>query len=86
MGKILLAERPDHKIIYASGYSPEPADIDFAPCEGLNYLRKPYQTTQLLQAVRARLGQNEEKRAPLGYEDSNRRRQRHQSQVTASHS
>jgi len=64
MGKILLAERPDLKIIYASGYSPETADIDFAPCEGLNYLRKPYQTTQLLQAVRARLGQNEEKRAP----------------------
>lgn len=51
----LLAENPQLKVIYTSGYSQEIAGEDFPLREGENFLTKPFQTAQLAKTIRARL-------------------------------
>ncbi|HEY1663409.1 MAG TPA: PAS domain S-box protein [Verrucomicrobiae bacterium] len=55
LGEQFLKEKPDLKVIYSSGYSPEVASKNFPLKEGVNFLTKPYQTARLSQALRARL-------------------------------
>jgi CheY-like chemotaxis protein len=51
----LLAEKPDLKVIYTSGYSQEITGHDFPLQEGENFLAKPFQATKLAKVIRARL-------------------------------
>jgi len=51
----LLAERPDLKVIYTSGYSPELFDSTLALEEGVNYLPKPYTSAMLAEILRGAL-------------------------------
>jgi CheY-like chemotaxis protein len=51
----LLAERPDLKVIYTSGYSPELFDRSLALEEGVNYLPKPYTSDMLAEILRGAL-------------------------------
>lgn len=55
LGEKLLHERPDLKIIYTSGYSPDLFAKDFEIREGDNFLTKPFQVHKLAETVRARL-------------------------------
>ena len=48
----LLAEKPDLKVIYSSGYSLAVVGTDMVLQEGLNFLQKPYHPRKLAQAVR----------------------------------
>ena len=54
----LLAERPDLKVIYTSGYSPDLFDSSLALEEGINYLPKPYNSTMLAEILRGALELN----------------------------
>jgi two-component system, cell cycle sensor histidine kinase and response regulator CckA len=58
LAKKLESERPGLKVIYTSGYNPDNTETSFIPREGLNYLAKPYQATQMLHLVRAALDGN----------------------------
>jgi CheY-like chemotaxis protein len=51
----LLAEKPDLKVIYTSGYSQEITGHDFPLQEGENFLAKPFQATKLAKVIRVRL-------------------------------
>lgn len=51
----LVAERPQLRVIYSSGYSAEVAGRDFPLEEGVNFISKPYETLKLAKIVRARL-------------------------------
>jgi two-component system cell cycle sensor histidine kinase/response regulator CckA len=51
----LIAEKPNLKIIYTSGYSQEVAGDDFPLREGENFLAKPFQAGRLAKVVRDRL-------------------------------
>jgi len=53
-GKI-LAERPDLKVIFTSGYSLEVVNSGGALKDGVNFLQKPYPPDILAQVVRERL-------------------------------
>lgn len=55
LARQLLAERPDLKIIYTSGYSPDLFDKDFETREGDNFLAKPFQVQRFAETVRFRL-------------------------------
>jgi len=55
LGEQLLRERPDLKIIYTSGYSPDLFAKDFDIREGDNFLTKPFQVHKLAETVRSRL-------------------------------
>lgn len=48
----LLAERPDLKVIFTSGYSADVVGSDFVMNQGLTYLQKPYHPDRLAGAVR----------------------------------
>ena len=48
----LLAENPQLKIIFTSGYSAETVGKDFVLRDGLNFLQKPYHPDKLAQTVR----------------------------------
>jgi two-component system, cell cycle sensor histidine kinase and response regulator CckA len=48
----LLAERPELKVIYSTGYSMDLSDQGLALQEGLNFLQKPYEPQTLAQTVR----------------------------------
>jgi CheY-like chemotaxis protein len=48
----LLAEKPDLKVIYSSGYSLAVVGTDMVLQEGINFLQKPYHPRKLAQAVR----------------------------------
>jgi len=48
----LLAQKPDQRIVYTSGYSPSRAGAGFNSLEGLEFLPKPYEARQLLRTVR----------------------------------
>ena len=48
----LLAERPELKIIFTSGYSSEVVGKDFAAAAGPGFLQKPYQPSRLVKTVR----------------------------------
>jgi signal transduction histidine kinase/CheY-like chemotaxis protein len=55
LARQLLAERPELKIIYTSGYSPDLFDKDFEIREGDNFLAKPFQVQRFAETVRHRL-------------------------------
>jgi len=48
----LLAERPNLKVIFTSGYSADVVGKDFALRDGLHYLQKPYHPQKLALTVR----------------------------------
>ncbi|HZQ46664.1 MAG TPA: response regulator, partial [Verrucomicrobiae bacterium] len=48
----LLAEKPQLKVIYSSGYSLAVVGTDMVLQEGLNFLQKPYHPRKLAQAIR----------------------------------
>jgi len=48
----VLAERPELKVIYTSGYNLEVVNPGFVIKEGVNYLQKPYQPEALAHTVR----------------------------------
>ena len=48
----LLAENPDLKVIYTSGYSADTVGKDFVLRDGLNFLQKPYHPDKLARTVR----------------------------------
>lgn len=48
----LLADKPDLKVIYSSGYSPDLFSSDIELIDGQNYLPKPYLTSKLVAMVR----------------------------------
>lgn len=48
----LLAQRPDLRVLYTSGYSPEVAGCDLTLRDGFNFLPKPYQPSALAKVVR----------------------------------
>ena len=52
LAKDLLARRPDLRVIYCSGYSPETAGTTFFTRERPAFLSKPYSPAKLVQAVR----------------------------------
>jgi two-component system, cell cycle sensor histidine kinase and response regulator CckA len=51
----LLAERPDLKVIYTSGYSPDLFDPSLVLEEGVNYLPKPYNSEMLARILHGAL-------------------------------
>jgi signal transduction histidine kinase len=55
LARLLLAERPALKVIYASGYSVEVAGKDLHLEEGVNFLCKPFKSHLLAQTIRAKL-------------------------------
>jgi PAS domain S-box-containing protein len=58
LGERLLKENPKLKVIYASGYSANVANVDFPLEEGVNFLTKPFQAQKLAQTVRQNLDAN----------------------------
>lgn len=51
----LLADRPDLRVIYTSGYSPEMVDRQRHLSEGDIFLQKPYNPAHLLESIKAGL-------------------------------
>jgi two-component system, cell cycle sensor histidine kinase and response regulator CckA len=51
----ILAESPDLKVIYMSGYSAEAVGKDFPLKEGDNFLTKPFKALKLAQTIRDKL-------------------------------
>jgi len=51
----LLTERPNLKVIYASGYSPETLDAEWLEAAHVGFLPKPYTTEALLRTVASSL-------------------------------
>ncbi|HTV39835.1 MAG TPA: PAS domain-containing protein [Candidatus Sulfotelmatobacter sp.] len=51
----MLAENPDLKVIYTSGYATDVADGDFQLQEGVNFLQKPYRPQRLSETLRRAL-------------------------------
>jgi CheY-like chemotaxis protein len=51
----LRGERPDLKVIFASGYSAEVAGPDLALKEGFNFLSKPFALPKLAETLRRQL-------------------------------
>ncbi len=52
LSKYLIAENPNLKVIYTSGYSADIVGKDFVLRDGLNFLQKPYHPDKLAQTVR----------------------------------
>jgi PAS domain S-box-containing protein len=52
LAEMILAERPDLKVLYSSGYSADVAGKDFVLEDGVNFLSKPYHPRQLATAIR----------------------------------
>ena len=52
LSKRLLAEDPDLKVIFTSGYSADIVGKDFVLRDGTNFLQKPYHPDKLAQTVR----------------------------------
>jgi PAS domain S-box-containing protein len=51
----LLADKPTLQVLYTSGYSAEIVGDNFVLEEGVNFLQKPYNPSQLTEAIRASL-------------------------------
>ncbi|HTG42917.1 MAG TPA: hypothetical protein VK633_00170, partial [Verrucomicrobiae bacterium] len=51
----LLAQKPDLKVIYTTGYSVDLVGRDFTLDESCNFLQKPYHPAKLLEVVRKAL-------------------------------
>ena len=58
LAKILLADNPKLKVVFASGYSAEVASGDLSMKEGFNYLTKPFQSFKLAKILRDTLDGN----------------------------
>jgi len=52
LGRRLKAERPDLKVIYASGYSADIAGQDFQLQPGEAFVQKPFAKEHLLETIR----------------------------------
>ncbi len=52
LARRLLAEKPDLRVVYTSGYSAETAGKELPLKDGINYLAKPYDLDQLFRTVR----------------------------------
>jgi PAS domain S-box-containing protein len=63
----LLAEQPDLKVIYTSGYSAELFGSDVRLEDGRNYLPKPYLSAKLTTILHRALHPDEEKAAPTEF-------------------
>jgi len=61
-----VAERPELKVIYTSGYSPELFDSNLALEEGVNYLPKPYTSARLAEILSGALQPVEESAVQRG--------------------
>ena len=48
----LLAQKPDLKVIFTSGYSPDIAGKDISLMEGINFISKPYSIGKMSQLIR----------------------------------
>ena len=48
----LAAERPGMRVLYVSGYAPDPGNDPVAPGEGAEFLAKPFGPAVLLKRVR----------------------------------
>ncbi len=57
----LVSERPDLKVIYTSGYSPDLFDSEMGLEPGVNYLPKPYTSAMLAEILRAALEVGEDR-------------------------
>jgi PAS domain S-box-containing protein len=55
LGARLLAERPELKVVYTSGYTDRFATADFILEEGKNFVQKPYQPEKLVRVIRENL-------------------------------
>jgi two-component system cell cycle sensor histidine kinase/response regulator CckA len=55
LARRLCTEKPDLRVLYTSGYSPEIAGRDFPLTEGVNFLAKPFNRIALAQTVRRSL-------------------------------
>ena len=55
LADLLVARRPELKVIYTTGYSADVIDKKVPRQEGFDFLSKPYAPSQLLHTVRARL-------------------------------
>ncbi len=55
LGERLLREKPELKVVYASGYSAEILSRDFPLKDGVNYLAKPFSEMTLAQTIRRNL-------------------------------
>jgi hypothetical protein len=55
LGARLLAENPDLKVVYTSGYTDRFATDDFVLEEGRNFVQKPYQPEKLVRVIRENL-------------------------------
>jgi two-component system, cell cycle sensor histidine kinase and response regulator CckA len=55
LGQRLLIEKPELRIIYSSGYSPDVVGEDFIENEGQHFLQKPYHPRKLVDMVRLAL-------------------------------
>ncbi len=53
----ILAETPDLKVVYTTGYSVDTVCPDISLSDGFNFLQKPYHPDKLIQTVRCRLDQ-----------------------------
>jgi PAS domain S-box-containing protein len=61
----ILREEPKMPVIYSSGYSVDLSNSGINLVEGVNFLRKPYDATMLVRAVKAALAQSA-KSPPIG--------------------
>ncbi|MGA2030171.1 MAG: ATP-binding protein, partial [Verrucomicrobiota bacterium] len=61
LAKILLADNPKLKVVFASGYSSEVASGDLSMKEGFNYLTKPFQSFKLAKILRDTLDSDPQK-------------------------
>jgi DNA-binding NtrC family response regulator len=52
LGRTLQSRKPQLKVIYTSGYSPEIMREDSLLAQDVNFLPKPYELSALLKAVR----------------------------------
>ncbi|MDA0577507.1 MAG: ATP-binding protein [Verrucomicrobia bacterium] len=65
LARILQAEKPSLKVIYASGYHAEGAGKELTLTEGRNYVAKPYRLLKLRQVVRAMLDEGSGRHPPI---------------------
>ncbi len=66
LSKMLLAKKPELKVVYTSGYSSELFGSDIRLCDGQNYLPKPYVSAKLTSIIRKALEDEEEPAATPG--------------------
>jgi CheY-like chemotaxis protein len=58
LADLILREEPRMPVIYSTGYSMDLSNSGIRLVEGVNFLRKPYDATTLVQAVKTALAQS----------------------------